>query len=805
MIKKRLTFGCFSDRVEEDYQRPICEGINDFCKRKDINFINYAGRPIDIPENHESLCNILFNFVDSERIDGLIVLSGSLCQFSNQEKLENIIEKYNHIPIVSISMVIENIPSILVDNQKGMYDAVEHLIKMHKVQKIAFIKGPEGHPEAEARFLGYKKALIDYNISLNPDLVVAGNFLESAGYEAVQKLINKKNISFDALIAANDDMAIGASMALENLNISVPNDIAIVGFDDLLKSRLVNPPLTTVRQPLYNIGKKAAEVLFKIINGKNVEKIITLPTEFVIRRSCGCFSKTVDKSTVLNMNFSKNKNIDPLSLENKLQLLHKSFRINKKSIEFETLERLNHHFLKNLEEGTSQSFLIEFDKVLKKSSLKDHDLDYWHDFISEMRRIYVPYFSSQKKIHISAENILHKSRILIGQTEKRIQTFRNYLEDRMNLNFLRCIESFHLAHRIQKLFQIITHEIKYLGIKSCYLCLYEDPINSCSKSKVIFSFDEGEIIWLNTCKEAFSTSLLIPEGIIPKKRRFEWVVESLRSQDGKQYGYIILEPQEGEIIKYGRISFHISAALQESYLFEDREELLKELEQINENLEEFNHIVSHDLKTPLTTILGYLSLLIDRHESELSLKSKKLVDNAINSAKRMNNLITDLLYYSCITQNKKLEEKIDCNELISEILVNLKLLIEKEKAKIILDKLPIIIGQKLQIKQLFQNLIENSIKFQGKNNPIIQIQVKKYNDKWLFSIKDNGIGIDHVNIDKIFKIFERLHHEKEYPGTGIGLSICKKVVENHGGSIWVESTLNIGSTFNFTLPYYKTS
>jgi len=279
MVKKRLTFGCFIGRIEEGYQLQVSEGINSFCINNDINLIYYAGRPINHPNNFEALCNILYDFLNSKKIDGLIILSGSLCQFSDREKLENILQKYKHIPKVSISIPFDNIPSILIDNQKGMNDIVEHFIKVHNCQKIAFIKGPENHSEAESRFLGYKNALIENKIPFNPDLVVSGNFLEDSGAEAIQTLINERKISFDALAVANDDMALGALVELEKLNISVPKDIAIAGFDDLMKSRVINLPLTTIRQPLYNSGFKAGEVLLEMINGKKIEESISLPTK----------------------------------------------------------------------------------------------------------------------------------------------------------------------------------------------------------------------------------------------------------------------------------------------------------------------------------------------------------------------------------------------------------------------------------------------------------------------------------------------------------------------------------------------
>ncbi|MBY9005436.1 MAG: substrate-binding domain-containing protein [Candidatus Lokiarchaeota archaeon] len=801
MNNKRFTIGCFLGRVEEDYQHQVNKGISDFCKENDINLVYYSGRPLGIPNEFEALCNILFDFINVERIDGLIVFSGALCQFSTRERLEEILRKIN-LPKVSVSMLLENIPSIIIDNEKGMYKAVEHLIKIHNYKKIAFIKGPNGHPEAEERFLGYKKALNDNKIPLNQDLLISGDFLESSGTRAIHILFKERKVFVDAIIAANDDMAMGASTELDNFQKFIPNNIAVVGFDDLPKSKLINPPLTTVHQPLYEIGKKAAKTLIQILNKIPVKEEIILPTKLIIRRSCGCFSEIFNNSTLENIYSVNSSDLNFPKKEDVISIMQKSLGSYKELIEIKVLEELYSNFQLNLKEGDTQSFLIELEKNLKISSLKNDDLDYWNDVISEMRKIYIPYILTNKELLVSVENLFHKSRILIGETEKRIQTYKNYFDDRRNLSFLGCVEDFHLAHKIPRLIKIITQNIKYLGLRSCYLSLFEDPSDPYKNSKILLAFDDRGIIDLDKNEKVFPTSLLVPNKIIPSNRRYEWIIESLRSHEGKQYGFVILEPIEREDIKFGRISFHLSASLEESYLFEEREELLNELEKINENLEEFNFIVSHDLKTPLTATIGFLNLYLNKYNSELNSNAKELIDYAINNSYQMNRLIDDLLKYSCITQNKNYEEKINCNEIISEIMMNFKLIIEEKSVEIICDKLPVIRSQKIQIKQLFQNIIENSIKFHGEKNPIIEIKAKIENDKWLFSIQDNGIGIDPKDHDKIFKIFKRIHHKKEYPGTGIGLSICKKIVENHKGTIWIESELNKGTTFFFTLPSF---
>jgi light-regulated signal transduction histidine kinase (bacteriophytochrome) len=165
----------------------------------------------------------------------------------------------------------------------------------------------------------------------------------------------------------------------------------------------------------------------------------------------------------------------------------------------------------------------------------------------------------------------------------------------------------------------------------------------------------------------------------------------------------------------------------------------------------------------------------------------------------MQQLINDLLKYSRINTVKKDFERVDCNLVLKDVLEDLKLRIEEENAKVEVGKLPVIRGDRTQIRQLFQNFIQNAIKFRSERTPCIRVACKEKSGNWLFSVSDNGIGIEPPFYERIFIIFQRLHEREKYPGTGIGLAICKKIIERHGGHVYVESEINKGTTFYFTL------
>jgi light-regulated signal transduction histidine kinase (bacteriophytochrome) len=225
----------------------------------------------------------------------------------------------------------------------------------------------------------------------------------------------------------------------------------------------------------------------------------------------------------------------------------------------------------------------------------------------------------------------------------------------------------------------------------------------------------------------------------------------------------------------------------------------KELKRKNRELEEFAYVVSHDLQEPLRTTTSFVELLKQQYAGKLDPKADKYLHFIVDSSNRMKILINDLLDYSRIGGKNEME-RVDCNKILKDVTADLYKAISDSAAEIISGDLPIIPGYPTEIKQLFQNLVLNAIKFSKTNvAPQIKISVERSGHFWNFAIADNGIGINNAHTEKIFVIFQRLHTRSEYPGSGIGLSHCKKIVELHHGKIWVESVPGEGSVFHFTI------
>jgi PAS domain S-box-containing protein len=239
---------------------------------------------------------------------------------------------------------------------------------------------------------------------------------------------------------------------------------------------------------------------------------------------------------------------------------------------------------------------------------------------------------------------------------------------------------------------------------------------------------------------------------------------------------------------------------------EAEDQLLKtaeELKRSNEELEQFAYVSSHDMQEPLRVVSSYCQLLKEKYYQEMDEDGKKYLDYSIDSTFRMKTLIKDLLDFSRVGRKDLPFEKIDLNKLVATVLEDFEVSIKETKTKVIIESdMPNIFGIKFRIKQLLHNLVSNSIKFRSERSPVIRIGCceESYTDNWLFYIRDNGVGIDSEYYERIFGIFKRLYSREEYDGTGIGLALCRRIAETHGGSIWVESEVNNGTTFYFTIP-----
>jgi light-regulated signal transduction histidine kinase (bacteriophytochrome) len=282
----------------------------------------------------------------------------------------------------------------------------------------------------------------------------------------------------------------------------------------------------------------------------------------------------------------------------------------------------------------------------------------------------------------------------------------------------------------------------------------------------------------------------------------------VRCRDGQYEWFKVIgrpiRDAAGQIVRWFGVALNIEAIKHaEEALQQANERLRQQAEELvatNKDLEQFAYIASHDLQEPLRAVSGFVSLLQQRYGGKLDEKADSYISAAVDGAARMQALISGLLEYSRVGTRGNPPAPTKADEAVQEAVKNLQVLIQESGATITAAPLPTVQADAIQLTHLFQNLLANALKFRAERPPEVHVGARREDGRWVFWVRDNGIGIDRQYNERIFLIFQRLHTRRQYPGTGIGLAICKRIVERHGGSIWVESQPGQGATFYFTLP-----
>ena len=274
--------------MNDRYQNTILAGIAQAAREVGVSLFCFAGGVIGAPRRLGLERNRVFEMANPNTLDGLIVLSGTIGNHIGAAALGEYCRRYHPVPIVSVAVPLPGSPCIGVDNASGLREGLRHLIVHHGYRRIAFVRGPERNIEAEERFGVYAELLREHGIPYDPALVAPGDWDNRSGSEAVQLLFEARRCEVEAIVFANDNMALGGYRALHERRVRIPEDVAVLAFDDVEEARFAFPPLTTVRQPLSEQGSRAFEMLLRLARGNSVAPLELMPTELIIRRSCGC-------------------------------------------------------------------------------------------------------------------------------------------------------------------------------------------------------------------------------------------------------------------------------------------------------------------------------------------------------------------------------------------------------------------------------------------------------------------------------------------------------------------------------------
>jgi len=501
-----------------------------------------------------------------------------------------------------------------VDNYLGMHAAMVHLTEVHGYRRIAFIRGPEGHPESEDRYRAYTDVLAEYALPLNADLIAPGEFSKSSGIEAVALLLDKRKLrpkaDFEAVVAVDDATAIGVMEALRARGIRVPGDVAVVGFDDTEEAKVVTPPLTTVRQPIYEQGQQATEMLLALLEGKQVPERVMLPTELVVRQSCGCLATSVVQAAVGSVTGTGETFAVAFAArrEEILSKMIQAMGFFATGIVPEQAEQLLDAFSAELmtdslaESASPGTFLSKLDEILGQVMTKGSDVVVWQEALSAMRRHTMPCFVDQEVLS-RAEDLWQQGRVMIGEAAQWAQVYRVLQADQQATRLREIGQALITTSNVTELADEIAYQLPTAGIPGCYLSLYEGEEIPPEQSKLFLAYDEKGRVELEPSGQRFLSRQLVPEGLLPRERRYTMMVESLYFSED-QLGFALFEigPREGADRSgrrvYEVLREHLASALKRVLLIEQLESRALQLQTASEVARAASRILDPDELIP---------------------------------------------------------------------------------------------------------------------------------------------------------------------------------------------------------------
>ncbi|MCL2820627.1 MAG: diguanylate cyclase [Oscillospiraceae bacterium] len=472
---KKLHFAVVFSTIDNTCLHEIWTGIAGYAKQNDIHLTAYFGTYQTDDYDFASHLETCFEtIVNSKSLDGVILFAGFLAQhigINNFKDYADMIPK--HIPVVSVSYSMPGLPSVLVDNIDGIYSAVDHLIKVHGKKKIAFVKGPDGHPEAEDRLEGYKRALKANGIPLDDNYILPGYFTSESGREAVVEILDNRKITVDAIAACDDESAIGVLNELKSRSIVVPTDIAVTGFDDDRFSATFIPSISTVRQGFYEIGFASAQMLCRKINNEKFDDIEYITPVFVPRQSCGCFEKEFSKSSF--------KPEDAPAAEDTLF----SFALRNITPLFEGIisEDRVARWITNLNGKLTakpfhrDSFLHSLDEILIKYSHYSHDFTVWYEVLNLLSTSVESHSDEVDNLHSVLSTLFYSTSLVYDIRIKEDKISEFHLSD-ARVHLRRATSALTIAFDIEALADELSKSLPSISLNTMLIGLYSTPFKS---------------------------------------------------------------------------------------------------------------------------------------------------------------------------------------------------------------------------------------------------------------------------------------------------------------------------------------
>ncbi|HKO52886.1 MAG TPA: SpoIIE family protein phosphatase [Polyangiaceae bacterium] len=554
--RPRPVVGLLLDALYNEYASMVVGAFDAECSRRGLDLICFAGGSLQSQAGYEKQRNRCFELASSDALDGLVALNLN----TTASVMKDFLDSFRGLPICSVGIEVPGYSVVQADNAAGMRDAVLHLITVHNRRKIVFLRGPTDYPEAEVRFEAYRDALAQFGIPFSQQRVISANFNENQAFLAMSELL-AQGVSVDAVVGANDRSALGAMRALKERGLRVPDDVAVVGFDDSEDARSASPSLATVRQPYWEIAESALECVVDSLAGEPAFGSRLLASHFVKRRSCGCLSEGAPSEAQHMLD------ADPLPFDEAF-----ARRRQELSAELSRAERVSRvvgpdgwidRVLENVRLATlgapDHDLLSLLDEMLARTAAAEGDAGAWQHAVSVIRRRVLPCVMNDPRRWMRFEDVWQRVRVMIADAVEREQRALRGQAERAAGILTDTSESLITSFDVESLPRALADRLPALDIASAYVALYEGQGAPPPESRMIVAYEERRLLEIPATGCLFETVQIVPSELRGERRK-SLVLEPLFFE-GRQLGYAALELGPKRRVVYELLRELISAAL----------------------------------------------------------------------------------------------------------------------------------------------------------------------------------------------------------------------------------------------------
>jgi signal transduction histidine kinase/DNA-binding LacI/PurR family transcriptional regulator/AraC-like DNA-binding protein len=819
----RLTIGYLATAIGDGTARLLWSGIYELCQANDINLVSFTGSELESPGGFSRQSNLIYDMVDRGRLDGLVIWASSLAAYVGPDVIQRFCERYRPLPLVGVGLPLKGVPSIILDSYQGMRDALLHLVEEHGRRRVAFIRGPHQHREAQLRYQAYNHIVKEFGLENDVRLVTPPNNWErSWGAAATRLLVEERGMTFDAIACVNDGLAVGAIEYLQARGVKIPDDVAIIGFDNIPEGRVITPPLTTVPIRMKERGRQAVRNLLAQIHGEAVPALVTLPTKVRLRQSCGCPDPMVVEAGLASSMMILTRPAGEKRSWQEQVAVHRTEILSEMEHVLDLDEttpdwasNLLDAFLNKINSDAASGFPTTLQRLLRHSAQAGGDLIAWQKVVSVLRARVVSLLQPGTDQLERAERYLHQARVMISEGAVRAQGYLEWKKAEELDELLRIRQVVSGAQTLQELVETLARELPVLNIRRCYLSLYVDPQAPIKGARLVLAYDETRR-YKEREGQVFSPSWrLTPLGLEASQPQ-NLVVYPLYYRD-EQLGFISLDARVFQGRVHQLLCEQVSSALKSVLLVEQNLQLYYQALEAQHVAEEANllksrflSMVSHELLTPMVLLVGLSEMMLregigDRPPLPEAYRQDMTRIHA--GAQQLGSLVRDVLDLarSQLGQLKlarkpmNLEDMLKPVVLVGEQMTHSKGLTWRAE---IPSVLPQVLGDAARLQQVALNLVSNAVKFTSQGEVALIVDLE--DDQVTVSIQDTGLGVPLAEQEAIFDEFRQSERtvSRGYGGLGIGLAICRQLIEMHDGKLGVRSSgsENGGSTFYFTLP-----